>query len=284
LPASTKKTQKGCGKTGRVFRAQSKDFLEGAGEEELTDATLSHVPINKNCEKLPSKHEIVTYTPTLEEFRELNAPNDDPEALFAAIGAKLGVKPKEKAVLKEAEVPGSDNDMPSDEDEPEVNHDINFLVYKNNILADQDQILRYCFHPKTRPMFYSAFKAESAAKVPKCDHCGGPRAFELQINNTLLSFVPELGHLHWGVLCVFSCLNSCFSKQKDALISEYLWIQEENLEAPVTAPVADKDLAQIEEEDEPEPAPEEKSKGKKKKGKKGKEPEGKMDFNEYDWA
>ncbi|KAJ8963929.1 hypothetical protein NQ314_005258 [Rhamnusium bicolor] len=44
--------------------------------------------------------------------------------------------------------------------------------------------------------------------IPNCDYCGGPRRFEFQIMPQLLSILKE-NDLDWGVIAVYTCLDSC---------------------------------------------------------------------------
>eukprot|EP01084_Bolivina_argentea_P002107 3872_1 len=46
--------------------------------------------------------------------------------------------------------------------------------------------------------------------VPKCNECGGERQFEFQIMPQLLHILKQgVKDLDWGILAVFSCVNSC---------------------------------------------------------------------------
>lgn len=302
------KTQLSCAKTAKLIRFQTHEYQIS---DQLNDLSLTPTPsatlqptkqssntlpintdssidplsnsISLTCLLLSPPFEILTYEFPVDEFRELNSCNDDPEQLFASIARQTGVKVKHpKLELPEDDTPYSENDLSSEnEDTDSAPTDLNFLIYKNNILADQEHILRYSFHSKTVPLFFSTQNLIDKKSIPNCENCGAARIFEFQINNTLLSFYPQLSELNWGVLCVFSCKNSCFSKKGNGFLEEFVFIQEENYQT-VTAP-SDKNTGLPKIEEKPEEENETAKNPKKKKNKKPKNKKEDVQIDENDW-
>lgn len=184
---------------------------------------------------LKQGYEILTYALSVSEFQEINKHNDDPDELLTQIAnqAHKGNGSSTNKNSSSDKIDGSENDMEVDEDddaEDEPVSDHLFLVYKLNILQDYDQVLRYCFSRNTRPLFYSSKGLFDHHKIPSCERCGAERIFEFQVNNTLLNYYEELKDLDWGVVCVYSCSESCSGKSDLEFAEEVVLIQHEIIE------------------------------------------------------
>eukprot|EP01083_Nonionella_stella_P019511 54191_1 len=61
--------------------------------------------------------------------------------------------------------------------------------------------------------------------VPKCTECGGERKFEFQVMPQLLHVLKQgIKDLDWGILAVFSCVNSC-GDGNDKYFEEFIHYQ-----------------------------------------------------------
>jgi len=247
------KIQPSCKKTVRAFRLQLPEKNEFFDVDENTTElwnSLSKENSPAQAAGLKTGYEILTYALTVSEFQEINKFNDDPEELLTQITnqSQKGNSNKNSSPEK---VDGSENDMEIDDDEDDAEDeqisDHLFLVYKLNILQDYDQVLRYCFSPKSRPLFYSSKGLFDHHKVPKCERCGAERVFEFQVNNTILNYYEKLKDLDWGVVCTYSCSESCFGKESGEFAEEVILIQHEVLE---TAPQPDAQQENVKAEQE----------------------------------
>jgi hypothetical protein len=232
--------QSNCRKTVRAFRAQlpeKNDFFDKEDNPTPLWNTLDTKNQLVKIGQLKKGNEILTYELSVNEFQEINRHNDDPEELLSIITnhslKKDGSMPNKNSSSDKIE--GSENDMDIDDDddddhgeEPVSDH--LFLIYKLNMIQDYDQILRYCFSKNSRPLFYSSKGLFDHQHIPKCERCGAERIFEFQINNTLLNYHDELKDLDWGVLCVYSCSQSCFGENITEFAEETVLIQREIIE------------------------------------------------------
>lgn len=100
-----------------------------------------------------------------------------------------------------------------DEEENFLEKDIDFIIFKNNINHEPDHILRYCFSNSSQPLYYSSYQKFSAGNL-KCFYCGKKKAFEFQINCTIMNHIKEISGFDWGIIAVYSCHNSCFIKEQ----------------------------------------------------------------------
>ena len=227
--------------------------------------------------------ELLSYPIEPEEFNEINKINGDTQALEDATRTEtkdqLNDNFKDLKITETTEIENteSENDFDEEDDEPEKPTDIDFLIYKNNLLNDPDHVIRYCFHPKTLPMYYSLFGKFDSENIADCEVCGSKRVFEFQVNNTLLNGVEEISEMDWGIIVVYSCVNSCFVEDK-AFVGEVVKVQREVYDT--------RDFkTENKEEADSEEKPQEKKKSKKKKPKKkkAKKNEG-NEFNADSWA
>ena len=58
----------------------------------------------------------------------------------------------------------------------------------------------------------ASIEAFDASKVAACQGCGKARVFELQLNVQILSVCSALTELDWGIVGIYTCSNSCESK------------------------------------------------------------------------
>ena len=67
------------------------------------------------------------------------------------------------------------------------------------------------------------------------------------MNNTILNYYEKLKDLDWGVVCTYSCSESCFGKESGEFAEEVILIQHEVLE---TAPQPDAQQENVKAEQE----------------------------------
>lgn len=143
------------------------------------------------------------------EYHRINKHNDDVDELFDFTYHQR----KERRSDNQRELPGMSGSGETSDDSdsfPDSDSlDREFMIYKNNIDADPDHILRYCFNESTTPLYYTSSGKFDEKGRKMCENCGAARIFEFQVNSTLLSVVESLSDLEWGVVAVYSCPNSC---------------------------------------------------------------------------
>jgi len=82
-----------------------------------------------------------------------------------------------------------------------------FSAFKKKVAAAPEQILRYSRGGE--PVWISE---AAVPMIPPCESCLSPRKFEFQIMPQLLTHlnVDDVGKsIDWGVVCVFTCSESC---------------------------------------------------------------------------
>ncbi|KZC07423.1 PREDICTED: programmed cell death protein 2 [Dufourea novaeangliae] len=98
-----------------------------------------------------------------------------------------------------------------------------FSEFRLTIDQYPDQILRYNRGGKV--LYISA--ENKINEVPKCSECNEERQFEFQIMPQLLNFLNLKNAyecIDWGILAVFTCINSC--TPKNGYVTEYVWKQD----------------------------------------------------------
>jgi pre-rRNA-processing protein TSR4 len=89
--------------------------------------------------------------------------------------------------------------------------DSTFLRFVARTKEYQEQVLRYSFGAR-RPLWVNADN-QLIGEPPKCERCGGRRAFELQLMPQLLFFLKvdsnEETAMDWNSLIVYVCEASC---------------------------------------------------------------------------
>ena len=252
----------------------------------VDDEILKPEEVNTNvCDELKLTEypiELLSYPLEVEEFNEINKINNDVQALEEATRIvekeKLNDDFKDLKITEENETESikSENDL-ENEEEAEKPVDVDFLIYKNNLLCDPDHVVRYCFHPKTLPMYFSMFTKFPVDDIPNCELCGSKRVFEFQVNNTLLNSIEGLCDMDWGIIAIYSCNKSCFSDDK-VYVKEIVKVQKEVYE---TRNFKEELKENAETEEKPKA-----TKNKKKKPKKNKKKQGNQqnEFNADSWA
>jgi len=66
------------------------------------------------------------------------------------------------------------------------------------------QILRYCRHPQSEPLWITDAQIPDIKAIPKCELCGSKRIFEFQLNSQILNYAADLVMLDWGVLAFYT--------------------------------------------------------------------------------
>lgn len=216
----------------RALRTQlvDKNHLFSVDDEVLKANTLNENLFNE-LKLIDHSIELLSYFIEPEEFNEINKINDDVQVLEDVTRTETkdqmnnnlqDLKISENPEIESIE---SENDFEEEDAEPEKPVDVDFLIYKNNLLNDPEHVIRYCFNSQTVPMFYSLYGKFSIDDLPNCELCGSKRIFEFQVNNTLLNSVEGLYEMDWGIITVYSCSNSCFSE--NPYVKEVVRVQRE---------------------------------------------------------
>ncbi|XP_078038492.1 zinc finger protein RP-8 isoform X2 [Augochlora pura] len=98
-----------------------------------------------------------------------------------------------------------------------------FAEFRLTVDKYPDQILRY---DRGGKILYISGESK-IDEVPKCLECNQERQFEFQIMPQLLNFLnleDTLKCIDWGILTIFTCKNSCTSK--NGYSAEYVWKQD----------------------------------------------------------
>ncbi|KAM7495828.1 hypothetical protein LguiA_020242 [Lonicera macranthoides] len=98
--------------------------------------------------------------------------------------------------------------------------------FQEQISKAPEQVLRYCRDAKAKPLWPMSSGRPSKTDIPKCSHCGSPRAFEFQILPQLLYYFGvknELDSLDWASIVVYTCEASCDGSL--AYKEEFVWVQ-----------------------------------------------------------
>ncbi|KAL8530383.1 hypothetical protein ACS0TY_007426 [Phlomoides rotata] len=99
--------------------------------------------------------------------------------------------------------------------------------FEERISRSPDQVLRYSSSAQAKPLWPVFSGRPSKVDIPKCQNCGGTRAFEFQILPQLLYFFNvknDQDSLDWATIAVYTCEASCEgggTSYKD----EFAWVQ-----------------------------------------------------------
>ncbi|KAJ8919320.1 hypothetical protein NQ315_003904 [Exocentrus adspersus] len=89
-------------------------------------------------------------------------------------------------------------------DHASADQDKSFTKFKKRISYDPNQVIRY--QKGGSPLWIASEPLPEG--IPDCNFCCGPRRFEFQIMPQLLTMLKE-NELDWGVIAVYTCVNSC---------------------------------------------------------------------------
>ncbi|XP_042652069.1 programmed cell death protein 2 isoform X2 [Tyto alba] len=99
-----------------------------------------------------------------------------------------------------------------------------FQMFKEQVDAEPEQILRYCRGGEQ--IWVSGENIPEEKDIPNCV-CGAKRIFEFQIMPQLLNHlqVDSLGEsIDWGTLVVYTCADNC--GEGDQYLEEFIWKQD----------------------------------------------------------
>ncbi|NXS12002.1 PDCD2 protein, partial [Neodrepanis coruscans] len=107
----------------------------------------------------------------------------------------------------------------------ETEEDKIFQMFKEQVAAEPEQIIRYC-RGGEGPVWVSSENRPEEKDIPNC-LCGAKRIFEFQIMPQLLNHlqVDSLGEsIDWGTLVVYTCADNCGGGNE--YLEEFLWKQD----------------------------------------------------------
>lgn len=108
--------------------------------------------------------------------------------------------------------------------EESENKDAQFRRFLLFAKAHQGHVLRYALGGEP---FWFAEAGQLSSKVPKCENCGAPRTFELQVQPQLISMLKS-DRLDWGIACCYTCSESCNPPATGcAYLEEWMYVQPE---------------------------------------------------------
>ena len=139
----------------------------------------------------------------------------DPEFLQKELEELKKIEAEGKATMQN--VPDSELSNYANEEE----EDKFFSGFRKRISSEPDQILRY--DRLGEPLWITEVNRLSPGDIPKCDECQGDRVFEFQVMPQLLNSLKS-DSLDWGVLCVYTCKDSCGTEGK--YLREYVHKQD----------------------------------------------------------
>jgi len=111
----------------------------------------------------------------------------------------------------------SEADLFNDFTDTAIEADKSFRVFKKFIEeAPVDQVVYYSVGGS--PVWITD-ENQMPGDPPKCEHCGGPRQFEFQVQPQLIfhlmkrlqGYPMNAAPFEWGVVAVYTCVNNCSS-------------------------------------------------------------------------
>lgn len=218
----------------KILRCQLKfeNYFFDKSEKMLNKDIINYSEENLKYCLVKEIKEILSYPLEQDEYQSININNNDLEKLLKP---KNNEEEKKEKIEEDSSYSAMDMEIDEEEEGEEfqirnkaLETDVDFLIFRNNIMNDPNHFMRYCFSQNSTPLFYSSFGKFDESDVPDCGKCGAKRVFEFQINSNFLNFSKKLYSLDWGVLCVYSCQESCFLKNDEfCLFEECAFLQEE---------------------------------------------------------
>ncbi|KAL8548765.1 hypothetical protein ACS0TY_007869 [Phlomoides rotata] len=98
--------------------------------------------------------------------------------------------------------------------------------FQERISRSPDQVLRYSSSAQAKPLWPVFSGRPSKVDIPKCQNCGGTRAFEIQILPQLLHFFNvknDQDSLDWATIVIYTCEASCGGGT--SYKEEFAWVQ-----------------------------------------------------------
>jgi pre-rRNA-processing protein TSR4 len=197
-----------------------------------TDSTTSSVKKPSPQESWPDPS---TFPPPFPSFYLDAYPEELEKEPAADISAKVGQSSK---IQYDTEDSGGAS---SSKDDFESTMDKTFQRFSDRIAQNPEQVLRYEF--KGEPLLYSGNddvasrfvvphgKAGAPRGIPRCEHCGSQRVFELQLVPGLIYEVEkdeDLGldeGMEWGSIIVGTCVNNCGDAGEVSFREEWVGVQ-----------------------------------------------------------
>ena len=220
----------------KVIRSQLRfeNYFFDKSEKMLNKDIISTSPENLKYCLVKEIKEILSYPIEQDEYQNINKNNNNLEILLKPKNEQEEDEEDDEKMI-DSSFSEMDMDIEEEKDDEEfkirnkaLETDIDFLIFRNNIINDPNHFMRYCFSENSSPLYYSSFGKFNENNIPDCQYCGAKRFFEFQINSNFLNFSKELHGLDWGILCIYSCSESCFlESDKFCLFEECAFLQEE---------------------------------------------------------
>mmetsp|Transcript_20114 Transcript_20114/g.26101 ORF Transcript_20114/g.26101 Transcript_20114/m.26101 type:complete len:412 (+) Transcript_20114:79-1314(+) len=109
------------------------------------------------------------------------------------------------------------------------NKDNAFVTFQKRVQLYPEQILRYSCWPIQKeklngPLLITEDDCAAMETVPPCPLCGCDREFEMQIMPQILHVLAET-YLDWGIICIYTCQNSCTISSDSNYVPEVALVQ-----------------------------------------------------------
>ncbi|XP_041999189.1 programmed cell death protein 2-like [Salvia splendens] len=98
--------------------------------------------------------------------------------------------------------------------------------FQERISSAPEQVLRYSSSSQAKPLWPISSGRPSKPDIPRCNHCGGTRAFEFQVLPQILYFFHVKDgedSLDWATIAVYTCEASC--EGGASYKEEFAWVQ-----------------------------------------------------------
>ncbi|CAJ1456439.1 unnamed protein product [Effrenium voratum] len=100
-----------------------------------------------------------------------------------------------------------------------------FARFQRFHAANKNHVLRYQLGGE--PRWFCQFRR--LEEVPACPRCGAARVFECQVQPMLISLIkgPLQERLDFGIICIYTCEESCDADIKSPYVEELVYVQAE---------------------------------------------------------
>jgi hypothetical protein len=104
--------------------------------------------------------------------------------------------------------------------------DLVFTRFRRYTAANDTHVLRYA---AGKPLWFCT-RGRLDGDAPSCPCCGSARVFEFQVQPQLIALLmgtPLADRLDYGVICCYTCRNSCDPPASSPYLEEFAYVQPE---------------------------------------------------------
>ncbi|XP_047976260.1 programmed cell death protein 2-like isoform X1 [Salvia hispanica] len=128
------------------------------------------------------------------------------------------------ALVSRSRTEGSDGNLMNNFQASDDNS--SWASFQERISSAPEQVLRYSSSSQAKPLWPVSSGRPSRADIPRCNHCGGTRAFEFQVLPQILYFFhveDDRDSIDWATIAVYTCEASC--EGGASYKEEFAWVQ-----------------------------------------------------------